>query len=324
VHWSSLWCSRRPSRPRRKARRVRPGSPSAPHPPSSPPRSAPATTRTLFLPRRRPRSSTRRSGQPFVFAIRSTATYEHVYYGRDGTAARAYLRSVVHRTAFAYRIVNGENAAGDKRARRQPADVTDDEHAVEGVPTGRRRCASSSRSCGTRLTTTSRDTSARQGAVGHAGGHRRPQDGKRLPVMPYRSADQPLYVPKPVQVRGFPLGAFAAVNTGQGAHPMTHDSERGLEPRRLHDRCAARVGEQRQPVFAVSCRTAEPELCGSLPRRIYDAAALNAVVATNQLRDELDTLKVPKRDSSGAAREITAQGPRQAGQAAPRRAHPQP
>src|SRR5882724_6351385 len=46
--------------------------------------------------------------QPFVFAIRNTATYEHVYYGHDGKLRRAYLRSVVHGTAFAYRIVNGE------------------------------------------------------------------------------------------------------------------------------------------------------------------------------------------------------------------------
>jgi len=35
--------------------------------------------------------------------------------------------------------------------------------------------------------------------------------------------------------------------------------------------------------------------------------ALNAVVAIDQLRDELDTLKVPKRDSSGLHSEITAQ-----------------
>src|SRR5690349_24463827 len=45
---------------------------------------------------------------PFVFAIRNTATYEHVYYGRDGKLRRAYLRSVVHGTGFGYRVVNGE------------------------------------------------------------------------------------------------------------------------------------------------------------------------------------------------------------------------
>ena len=37
---------------------------------------------------------------PFVFAIRNISTYEHVYYGRDGKLRRAYLRSVVHGTAF--------------------------------------------------------------------------------------------------------------------------------------------------------------------------------------------------------------------------------
>src|SRR5689334_4894089 len=43
---------------------------------------------------------------PFVFAIRNTATYEHVYYGRDGKLRRAYLRSVQHGTGFGYRVVN--------------------------------------------------------------------------------------------------------------------------------------------------------------------------------------------------------------------------
>jgi hypothetical protein len=37
-------------------------------------------------------------GDPFVFAIRNTATYEHVYYGRDGKLRKEYLRTVVHGT----------------------------------------------------------------------------------------------------------------------------------------------------------------------------------------------------------------------------------
>src|SRR4051812_24463437 len=41
--------------------------------------------------------------EQYVFAIRNTATYEHVYYGHDGKLRRAYLRSTVHRTRFALR-----------------------------------------------------------------------------------------------------------------------------------------------------------------------------------------------------------------------------
>jgi serine protease Do len=59
-------------------------------------------------------------------------------------------------------------------------------------------------------------------------------------------------------------------------------------------------------VFAVSCRTAEPELVGVYHAGYTDAAALNAVVAIDQLREELDTLKVPKRDP-GLHNDVTAQ-----------------
>src|SRR5438309_1468663 len=77
--------------------------------------------------------------QPFVFAIRNTATYEHVYYGHDGKLRRAYLRSVVHGTGFAYRVVNGETQiVTNEHVAGQP-DVTDDEHPVEGVPLGSKK-----------------------------------------------------------------------------------------------------------------------------------------------------------------------------------------
>src|ERR1041384_2317883 len=46
--------------------------------------------------------------ETFVFPIRNTATYEHVYYGREGKLRRAYLRSVVHGTGFGWKVVNGE------------------------------------------------------------------------------------------------------------------------------------------------------------------------------------------------------------------------
>src|ERR1700681_3561935 len=46
--------------------------------------------------------------QPFVFAVRNTAPYEHAYYGPDGKLRRAYLRSVNHGTGFAYKSVGGE------------------------------------------------------------------------------------------------------------------------------------------------------------------------------------------------------------------------
>jgi len=94
---------------------------------------------------------------------------EHVYYGRDGKLRRAYLRSVVHGTAFAYRIVNGETQLVTNEHVASQPDVTDDEHAVEGVPTGSKKVRE-------QLKIVRDETDdyepghapARQGAVGHA------------------------------------------------------------------------------------------------------------------------------------------------------------
>src|ERR1700682_3784745 len=74
--------------------KTRPKVPPRPPPPAPPPQQAPSILES--------------AKRPFVFAVRNTATYEHVYYGRDGKLRRAYLRSVNHGTGFAYKIVGGE------------------------------------------------------------------------------------------------------------------------------------------------------------------------------------------------------------------------
>src|SRR5467141_4676118 len=121
-----------------KSKAKSPAKPAAPQPPSPPPPLC-SGDYADSLPAEKAASILDAVKQPFVFAIRNTATYEHVYYGRDGKLRRAYLRSVVHGTAFAYRIVNGETQlVTNEHVAGQP-DVTDDEHAVEGVPTGSKK-----------------------------------------------------------------------------------------------------------------------------------------------------------------------------------------
>src|SRR5450432_1421842 len=77
--------------------------------------------------------------EPFVFAIRNTSTYEHVYYGRDGKLRRAYLRSVVHGTGFAYRSQNGETELVTNEHVASQPDVSEDDHTIEGIPAGSKR-----------------------------------------------------------------------------------------------------------------------------------------------------------------------------------------
>src|SRR3954470_5654544 len=246
--------------------------------------------------------------EPFVFAIRNTTTYEHVYYGRDGKLRRSYLRSVTHGTGFAYRVVNGETQIVTNEHVASQPDVTDDEHPVESVPTGSKKVREQIKI-------------VRDETDDYEPGHvpltkllSDPQGDiavlkarKQLAVMPYRMGrSAALRAGNLVQVRGFPLGAFAALNSGKVLNPITHDSERAWNHVDFMVDALLASGNSGSPVFAISCHTGEPELVGVYHAGYTDAAALNAVVAIDQLREELDTLKVPKRESMLHG-EITAQ-----------------
>src|SRR3954468_1862430 len=248
--------------------------------------------------------------EPFVFAVRNTATYEHVYYGHDGKLRRAYLRSVVHGTAFAYHIVNGETQLVTNEHVASQPDVTDDEHPVEGVPTGSKKVREQLKIVRDEtddyepghvpLSKLMSDTQADIAVL---------KARKQLAVMPYRlGRSAALRAGNLVQVRGFPLGAFAALNSGKVLNPITHDSERAWNHVDFMVDALLASGNSGSPVFAISCHTGEPELVGVYHAGYTDAAALNAVVAIDQLREELDTLKVPKRDPAGAHGDaVTAQ-----------------
>jgi serine protease Do len=248
------------------------------------------------------------NSQPFVFAIRNTATYEHVYYGHDGKLRRAYLRSVVHGTGFAYRVVNGETQIVTNEHVASQPDVTEDDHAVEGVPIGSKKVREQLK------IVRDENDDYEPGHVLLSRVMADPQSDiavlkakKQLPVMPYRMGrSSALRAGNLVQVRGFPLGAFPALNQGKVLNPMTVDTERGWNHSDFVIDALLNSGNSGSPVFAISCRTAEPELVGIYHAGYTDAAALNAVVGIDQLRDELDTLHVPKRDPAGS-HDVTAQ-----------------
>ncbi len=243
----------------------------------------------------------------FVFAIRNTATYEHVYYGRDGKLRRGYVRSVVHGTGFAYRVRDGETLIVTNQHVAERPDVTDDEHPVDGVPTGSKKVREQLK------IVRNEDDDYEPGHVALA---RVLSDApadiaivkahKLLPVMPFRFGRSSALRPgNLVQVRGFPLGAFSAVSVGKVVNPYTEDTEKGWSHSDFVVDALLSAGNSGSPVFAVSCRSSEPELVGVFHAGYADAAALNVVVGIDQLREELDTLKVPRRDG-GLRSEITA------------------
>jgi len=246
--------------------------------------------------------------EQFVFSVRNTATYEHVYYGRDGKLRRGYVRSVVHGTGFAYRVRDGETLIITNQHVAERPDVTDEEHAVDGVPAGSKKVREQLK------IVRGEDDDYEPGHVALAKVLADPaadiaivKAHKLLPLMPFRFGRSSALRPgNLVQVRGFPLGAFSAVSVGKVVNPYTEDTEKGWSHSDFVVDALLSAGNSGSPVFAVSCRRSEPELVGVFHAGYADAAALNVVVGIDQLREELDTLKVPRRD--GALRsEITAQ-----------------
>ncbi len=246
--------------------------------------------------------------EPFVFAIRNTTTYEHVYYGRDGKLRRNYLRSVEHGTGFGYRAVNGETLLVTNDHVASQPEVTDEDHPVEGIPAGSKRVReqlkivrdeSDDYEPGHIMLTRVLSDPAADIAIVKA--------RKMLGTMPWHLGRSSLLRPgNLVYVRGFPLGAFAALNTGKVLNPYTADTEKGWSHSDFIVDALLNSGNSGSPVLAVSCRTGEPELVGVYHAGYTEAAALNAVIGIDQLREELDTLKVPKRDVA-AKSEVTAQ-----------------
>jgi len=225
VHWSSLWMLAQALPAAAKRRRSRPGSPRRPTRPAPLLRSAPATTRTLFLPRRRPRSSTRQA----------TVRLRHPQHRH--LRARLLRATGSCGPPICARRARNCIRVPDRHARRMlvttstsPASptVTDDEHAVEGVPTGSKKSARAAQDRGDETDDYEPGhVPLAKGAVGHAGGHRRPQDAQAAPGDAYRSAVSRSTSRKPGPVCAASAGRLRCGEHRQVLNPMTHDSERG-------------------------------------------------------------------------------------------------
>ncbi len=114
----------------------------------------------------------------------------------------------------------------------------------------------------------------------------------KLEIIPWRiGRSAALAARNVVQVKGYPLGEFQATNVGKVVSPYDRDTQ-GV---RNHDDFIVDAlltsGGSGSPVFAVSCKTGEFELVGIFHARYVRASALNVVVAIDQVRDLMATLK---------------------------------
>jgi len=246
----------------------------------------------------------------YSYAVRTMATYECVSYGSDGNLKKLRVTTQAYGTAFGYRRDGGDTLlATNQHVAEWPA-VTDDEHAVDGVPAGCKRIADSLKIVDDDHDDYAADDIPLTRVVADAGldiavlrAH------TKLEIIPWkigRSAG--LVTRNVVEVKGFPLGAFQATNIGKVVSAYDHDTQ-GV---RDHDDFVVDAlltsGGSGSPVFAVSCKTGEFELVGVFHARYSGASALNVVVAVDQIRELLATLKRPANprdrplDLDGAAR----------------------
>lgn len=253
---------------------------------------------------------------PYSYAVRTTATYECVSYNSDGDLKRTRWNTRAHGTAFGYRQDGGDTLLLTNHHVAEWPAVTDDDHPVDGVPGGCKRVADALKIVDddhddyaaddiplTRVVSDARLDVAILRAR------------KKLTVIPWKvGKSAALAARTAVEVKGFPLGQFHATNVGKVVSTYDHD----VSGERDHDDFVVDAlltsGGSGSPVFAVSCRTGELELVGIFHARYAGASALNVVVAIDQVRPMMATLKRTPRvkdrslelDASARARLVSA------------------
>jgi hypothetical protein len=116
---------------------------------------------------------------------------------------------------------------------------------------------------------------------------------QKLPIMPWKiGSSAAIGMRDVVQIKGFPLGEFAATNVGKVISTYNHDEQGDWNHDDFVVDALVSSGNSGSPVFAVSCKTGEFELVGIFHAHYNNASALNVVISIDQVRDLLATLKL--------------------------------
>ena len=229
----------------------------------------------------------------YTFCIRSSATYECPFYGADGSLRRKKRRVVAHGTGFAYKQDSNEALLlTNEHVAEWPA-VTDEDHPVEDVPLGCKRVGDSLKIVDNESDSYVRDDIPLTRVVVD------PQldvavlkAKSQLPIVPWRIGHSAgLKERNIVDVRGFPLGVLKATNVGKVVSAYDHDDYKDWDHDDFVIDALLSPGNSGSPVFAISCKTGEFELVGIYHAGYTRGSALNVVVAIDQVRDLMTTLK---------------------------------
>ena len=229
----------------------------------------------------------------YTFCVRTSAVYECPFYAADGALRKTRRTVVAHGTAFAYRRQEGDTLLiTNDHVAEWPA-VTDDDHPVEDVPRGCKRVSDALRIVDDETDGYERDDVPLTRAAGD------PQldiavlrAHQALPVLPWKiGRSAAVRERNAVEVRGFPLGVLRTRNAGKVTSAYDHDDEHEWDHDDFVIDALLSPGNSGSPVLAVSCRTGEFELVGVYHAGYSRGAALNVVVAIDQVRDLMTTLR---------------------------------
>lgn len=233
----------------------------------------------------------------YTYWIRNVATYECLSYASDGSVRRRQHRKTAHGTGFAYqhdgketRILTNEHVVFWPY-------VTDPEHREENVPLG---CKLANQ----KLQIVDNEDDAYEGddialtrviedraldvAVVRAKG--------KLGLLPYRiGRSSSLAIGNVVIVRGFPLGVFAAYNTGKIVNTLDEDRYKHWDHADFIVDAQLSSGNSGSPVLALNQKTGEYELVGVFHASYSRGSSLNAVISIEQLRELMFQLKRNKQ-----------------------------
>jgi S1-C subfamily serine protease len=234
----------------------------------------------------------------YSYCLRTTATYEHPYYSRGGKLKKAYLRAQSHGTGFAYKAKDGDYYVATNEHVAEYPDVTDDDHAVDGVPKGSRKVREVVKIVANEsddyepgqipLTKVLADAKLDLAIL---------KTKHPLRMMPYRiGRSTALRAGNVLMARGFPLGVFPASNTGKVINPLTEDHTPPWDHVDFVADALLNSGNSGSPVFAVSCRTGELELVGLYHAKYTNGTGLGLVVGIDGVREVLETLKPSRPD----------------------------
>jgi serine protease Do len=229
----------------------------------------------------------------FTYCVRTTATYECLSYGSDGSVKRAKRQALAHGTGFAYRKHNGETLMlTNAHVAEWPA-VTDDDHPVAGVPMGCKRVSDQLRIVDNEKDTYEGDDIPLVKVVTDPALDMAVVKSKvSLNVMPWRvGRSSALRERNVVEVRGFPLGAFKATVQGRVTSAFDHDDYKEWDHDDFVVDAQLSGGNSGSPVMAVNCQSGEYELVGVFHADYSRGNSLNVVVHIDQVRELMTTLK---------------------------------